>query len=181
MKTKLFCETSSRNEISKLINKVFSARVPLKMESASSETKLFWRDFLQKLNLQTQKQSFFARLPSNDFASSKNKIGETSFRNDNRNAIFTSEVQDVSKGFFLGIWMPQKHCACHETAQLKHTAMRNDLFVEAKFSSLWAISTCQNCLVSSISAVTSLCLSHLRCTNIWRLYSCKLGSLNFLR
>ena len=97
-KTKLFCETSFKNEGSKLKNEAvlrdflqkcrfetqkrrFCSRLPSKMKLRNSKTKLFCetsfknegsklknegfvRDFLQKWSFETQKPSFSARLPS---------------------------------------------------------------------------------------------------------------------
>ena len=97
-KTKLFCETSFKNEASKLKNQAFlrcflqkwsfealkrsfSARFPSKMKLRTSITKLFCetsfkneasklkneaflRDFLQKWSFEALKRSFSARLPS---------------------------------------------------------------------------------------------------------------------
>ena len=63
-KTKLFCETSFKNEASKL------------------KKEAFLRDFLQKWSFETQKPSFSARLPSKmKLRSSKTKLFyETSFK-----------------------------------------------------------------------------------------------------
>ena len=117
-KTKLFCETSFKNEASKLKNDAFlryflqiwsfetqkpsfSARLPSKMELRSSTTKLFretsckneasklkneafLRDFLQKWSFEALKRSFSARLPSKmKLRNSKTKLFcETSFKNE---------------------------------------------------------------------------------------------------
>ena len=117
-KAKLFCETSFKNEASKLNNEAFvrdflqkwsfeplkqsfSARLPSNMELRSSKAKLFCetsfkneasklnneafvRDFLQKWSFEPPKRSFSARLPSNmELRSSKTKLfGETSFKNE---------------------------------------------------------------------------------------------------
>ena len=115
--TKLFCETSFKNEALKLKNEAFvrdffqkwsfedkkrsiSARLPSKMKLWSSKTKLFCetsfknealqlkneafaRDFFQKWSFEDKKRSISARLPSKMNWSSKTKLlCETSFKNE---------------------------------------------------------------------------------------------------
>ena len=99
--TKLFCETSFKNEALKLQNEAFlrdflqkwsfaapkrsiSARLPSKMKFWSSKNKVFLRDVLQKWSFEDQKRSISARLPSKmKLWSSKTKLlYETSFKNE---------------------------------------------------------------------------------------------------
>ena len=157
-KTKLFCETSFKNEALKIKNEAFlrdflqkwsfeaqkrsfCARLPSKMKLWSSKTKLFCetsfknealkikneaflRDFLQKWSFEAQKRSFCARLPSKmKLRTSKTKhVCETSFKNDMLTARLTSELQYV-----LAIlkWMLEKYCACHEKVEPRHTKSCN--------------------------------------------------------
>ena len=86
-KTKLFCETSFRNEALKL------------------KTEVFLRDFLQKSSFEAQKQNFFTRFPSKmKFWSSKRKrFCETSFKNDMLTRRLTSELQ-YSRRPAVRIW-----------------------------------------------------------------------------
>ena len=117
-KTKLFCETSFKNEALKIKNEAFlrdflqnwsfedqkrsfSARLPSKTKLCNSKTKLFCetsfknealkikneaflRDFLQKRSCATQKRSFSARLPSKMklWRSKTKHFCETSFKNE---------------------------------------------------------------------------------------------------
>ena len=157
-KTKLFCETSFKNEFLKIKNEAFlrdflqnwsfenqkrsfCARLPSKMKLWSSKTKLFCetsfkneslkikseaflRDFLQNWSFEAQKRSFCARLPSKmKLRTSKTKhFYETSFKNDMLTARLTSELQYVLAIFK---WMLQKYCACHEKVEPRHTKSCN--------------------------------------------------------
>ena len=128
-KTKLFCETSFKNEALKFKNEAFL------------------RDFLQKRSFEDQKWSFSARLPSNwsfeaqrriisarlpskmKLWSSKTKLFcETSFKNDVSTRHLTSESQYVLAIFN---WMLQTYCACHEKVEPRHT---NSCNCHAKWS-----------------------------------------------
>ena len=108
-KTKLFCETSFKNETLKLENEAFV------------------RDFLQKWSFEAQ--SFCARLPSKMklWRSKTKHFCETSFKNDMFTGHLTSELQYVSAIFK---WMLQKYCACHGKVEPRHTnscnSTRND-------------------------------------------------------
>ena len=105
-KTKLFCETSFKNEALKLKNEAFL------------------RDFLQKWSFEAQKRSFSARLPSKMklWISKTKHFCETSFKNDKLTRHLTSEFQHVLTIFK---WMLQKYCACHEKVEPRHTKSCN--------------------------------------------------------
>ena len=143
-KTKLFCETSFKNETLKIKNEAFLQDF---LQNWSSKTKLFCetsfnnealkikneaflRDFLQKWNFGAPKPSFSARLPSKmKLWSSKTKLFcETSFKNDMSTRHLTSELQYVVPIFN---WMLQKYCACHEKVEPRHT---NSCNCHAKWS-----------------------------------------------
>ena len=62
-KTKLFCETSFKNEAVKLKKGSFSARIPSKMKLRSSKTKLFCETSFKNEAVKLKKGSFSARLP----------------------------------------------------------------------------------------------------------------------
>ena len=111
-KTKLFCETSFKNEALKLKNEAFL------------------RDFLQKWSFEAPKRSFSARLPSKmKLWSSKTKhFCETSFKIDMLSRHLTSEFQYVLTIFKR---MLQEHCACHEKVAPRHT---NSCNCHAKWS-----------------------------------------------
>ena len=111
-KTKLFCETSFKNEALKIKNEAFL------------------RDFLQNWSFEAQKRSFSARLPSKlKLWTSKTKLFcETSFKNDMSTRHLTSELQYVLAIFN---WMLQKYCACHEKVEPRHT---NSCNCHAKWS-----------------------------------------------
>ena len=126
-KTKLFCETSFKNEALKIKNEAFL------------------RDFLQNWIFEAPKRSFSARLPSKmKLSSSKTKhFCETSFKNEAlklKNEAFlrdflqnwhveqTSEFQYVLTIFK---WMLQKYCACHAKVAPRHT---NSCNCHAKWS-----------------------------------------------
>ena len=100
--TKLFWETSFKNEALKLKNEAFlqkrsfSARLPSKLKLWSSKTKLFCETSFKNEVLKLKKRSFFARLPS--------------------------ELQYVLAIFNC---MLQKYCACHEKVDPKHTKSCN--------------------------------------------------------
>ena len=104
--TKLFCETSFKIEALKLQNEAIL------------------RDFLQKWSFEVPKRSNSARLPSKmKLWSSKTKLFcETSFKNDMSTRHLTSELQYVLAIFN---WMLQKHCACHEKVEPRHTKSCN--------------------------------------------------------
>ena len=119
-KTKLFCETSFKNEALKLKNEAFV------------------RDFFQK-KIEPQKRSNSARLPSMKLWSSKTKLlCETSFKNDKLTRHLTSEFQYVLTIFK---WMLQKYCACHEKVEPRHTKSCN---CHAKWSLQSSISVTWN-------------------------------------
>ena len=105
-KTKLFCETSFKNEALKIKNEAFV------------------RDFLQKWSFEAQKRSFCARLPSKMklWRSKTKHFCETSFKNDMLTGHLTSEFQYVLTIFK---WMLQKYCACHEKVAPRHTKSCN--------------------------------------------------------
>ena len=162
--TKLFCETSFKNEALKIKNEAFlrdflqnwsfeaqkrsnSARLPSKMKLWSSKTKLFCetsfkndalklkneaflRDLLQKRSFEDQKWSISARLPSKMklWRSKTKHFCETSFKNDMLSRHLTSEFQYVLTIFK---WMLQKYCACHEKVAPRHT---NSCNCHAKWS-----------------------------------------------
>ena len=111
-KTKLFWETSFKNEALKIKNEAFL------------------RDFLQKWSFEAQKRSFSARLPSKlKLWTSKTKLFcETSFKIDMLSRHLTSELQ-----YALAIFncMLQKYCACHEKVAPRHT---NSCNCHAKWS-----------------------------------------------
>ena len=111
-KTKLFCETSFKNEALKVKNKAFL------------------RDFLQNRSCDAQKRSFSARLPSKmKLWKSKTKhFCQTSFKNDMFTGHLTWEFQYVLTIFK---WMLQKYCACHEKVEPRHT---NSCNCHAKWS-----------------------------------------------
>ena len=111
-KTKLFCETSFKNDALKIKNETFL------------------RDFLQKWSFEAPKWSISARLPSKmKLWSSKTKLFcETSFKNDMSTRHLTSELQYVLAIFN---WMLQKYCACHEKVEPRHT---NSCNCHAKWS-----------------------------------------------
>ena len=146
-KTKLLCETSSKNEALKLKNEAFARDFLQKTKLWSSKTKLFCetsfknealkiknetflRDFLQKWSFEAQKRSFSARLPSKmELWRSKTKhFCETSFKNDMLTGHLTSELQYVLRIFKR---MLQKYCACHEKVEPRHTKSCN---CQAKWS-----------------------------------------------
>ena len=100
-KTKLFCETSFKNEALKLKNEAFlrdflqkwsfeaqkrsfCARLPSKTKLWRSKTKHFCETSFKNWSFEAQKRSFCARLPSKmKFWSSKTKLlCETSFKNE---------------------------------------------------------------------------------------------------
>ena len=100
-KTKLFCETSFKNEALKIKKRSIAARLPSKMKLWSSKTKhfcktsfknealkikkeTFLQDFLQKWSFEDQKRSFSARLPSKMklWRSKTKHCCETSFKNE---------------------------------------------------------------------------------------------------
>ena len=101
--TKLFCETSFKNEALQILK--------IKNEA-------FLRDF------ENQKRSFSARLPPKlKLWSSKTKqFCETSFKNHMSTRRLTSEFQYVLAIFN---WMLQKYCACHEKVDPRHTKSCN--------------------------------------------------------
>ena len=79
--TKLFCETSFKNEALKIKNEAF-CETSFKIEALKLKNEAFLRDFLQKWSFETQNRSFCARLPSKTkLWSSKTKLlCETSFK-----------------------------------------------------------------------------------------------------
>ena len=105
-KTKLFCETSFKNEALKLKNEAFL------------------RDFLQIWSVKAQKRSNSARLPSkrNLWRSKTKHFCETSFKNDMLSRHLTSEFQYV---LMIFKWTLQKYCACHEKVEPRHTKSCN--------------------------------------------------------
>ena len=105
-KTKLFCETSFKIEISKL------------------KDEAFLRDFLQNWSFEAPKRSFSARLPSKmkRWRSKTKLFCETSFKNDMSTRHLTSELQYVLAIFK---WMLQKYCGCHEKVEPRHTKSCN--------------------------------------------------------
>ena len=140
-KTKLLCETSSKNEALKLKNEAFARDFLQKTKLWSSKTKLFCetsfknealklknetflRDFFQKWSFEAQKRSISATLPSKmELRTSKTKhFYETSFKNDMLTARLTSELQYVLAIFKR---MLQKYCACHEKVEPRHTKSCN--------------------------------------------------------
>ena len=146
-KTKLLCETSSKNEALKLKNEAFARDFLQKTKFWSSKTKhfcetsfknealklkneAFVRDFLQKWSFEAQKRSFCARLPSKMklWRSKTKHFCETSFKNDMLTGHLTSEFQYVLTIFE---WMLQKYCACHEKVEPRHT---NSCNCHAKWS-----------------------------------------------
>ena len=104
--TKLFCETSFKNEALKIKNEVFL------------------RDFLQNWSFETQKRSNSARLPSKLklWRSKTKRFCETSFKIDMLSRHLTSEFQYV---LVIFMWMLQKYCACHEKVAPRHTKSCN--------------------------------------------------------
>ena len=146
-KTKLLCETSSKNETLKLKNEAFAQDFLQKTKLWSSKTKLFCetsfknealkiksetflRDFLQKWSFEAQKRSFSARFPSKmeRWRSKTKHFCETSFKNDMLTGHLTPEFQYVLRIFK---WMLQKYCACHEKVEPRHTKSCN---CQAKWS-----------------------------------------------
>ena len=145
--TKLFCETSFKNEAFlrdflqnwsfEAQKRSFSARLPsktklfcetsFKIEALKLKNEAFLRDFLQKWNFEIQKRSISARLPSKmKLWSSKTKLFcETSFKNDMSTRHLTSELQYVLAIFNWNNWMLQKYCACHEKVEPRHTKSCN--------------------------------------------------------
>ena len=105
-KTKLFSETSFKNEALKIKNEAFL------------------RDFLQNWSFEAQKRSFSARLPSKMklWRSKTKHVCETSFKIDMLSRHLTSEFQYVLAIFK---WMLQKYCACHEKVEPRHTKSCN--------------------------------------------------------
>ena len=122
-KTKLFCETSFKNEAWKIKNEAFL------------------RDFLQNWSFEDQKRSFSARLPSklklwsaktklfcatsckNEALKIKNEAFLRDFlQNDTSTIHLASELQYVLAIFK---WMLQKYCACHEKVAPRHTKSCN--------------------------------------------------------
>ena len=130
-KTKLFCETSFKNEALKIKNETFV------------------RDFLQKWSFEAQKRSFSARLPSKMklWRSKTKHFCETSFKNHMLTGHLTSEFQYVLTIFK---WMLQKYSA-PATKKLSRgirspvTATRND---HCKVRLPWH----ENCNLSTNSA-----------------------------
>ena len=104
--TKLFCETSFKNEALKIITKLF-CETSFKIEALKLKNEAILRDFLQKWSIEDQKRSFFARLPS--------KMTYLTGH-------LTSEFQYVLTIFK---WMLQKYCACHEKVEPRHTKSCN--------------------------------------------------------
>ena len=112
-KTKLFCETSFKNEALKIKNEAILRdflqkwslklkneaflRASFKIEASKLKNEAFLRDFLQKWSFEDDKRSFSARLPSKmKLWSSKTKhFCETSFKNDMSTRHLTSELQYV--------------------------------------------------------------------------------------
>ena len=138
-KPKHFCETSFKIAALKLQNEAFLRDFLSKLKLRSSKTNLFCensfkiealklkneaflRDFLQNWSFETQKRSISARLPSKmKLWSSKTKLfRETSFKNDMSTRHLTSELV-----LTIFNWMLQKHCACHEKVEPRHTKSCN--------------------------------------------------------
>ena len=105
-KTKLFCETSFKNETLKIKNEAFL------------------QDFLQNWSFEAQKRNFSARLPSKMklWRSKTKHFCETSFKIDMLTRHLTSEFQ---YGLTIFKWMLQKYCACHEKVEPRHTKSCN--------------------------------------------------------
>ena len=129
-KTKLFCETSFKNEALEIKNEAFL------------------RDFLQDWSFEAQKRSFSARLPSqmNLWRSKTKHFCETSFKNDNLTRHLTSEFQYVLTIFN---WTLQKYCACHEKVEPGHTKSCN---CHAKWPLQSNASGHEICNLSTVSA-----------------------------
>ena len=127
-RTKLFCETSFKNEALKLKNEAFV------------------RDFLQKRSFEDQKRSFCARLPSKMklWSSKTQLLCETSFKNEASNIKNEAFLRD-----FLQKWSfeAQKRCFCARlpskmklrTSKTKHfceTSFKNDMLTARLTSEL---------------------------------------------
>ena len=119
-KTKLFCETSFKNEASKLKNpaflrcflqkwsfealkRSFSARF-LQKWSFEALNEAFLRDFLQKWSFEALKRSFSARLPSKmKLRNSKKKLFcETSFKNEASKLKNQAFLRDFLQKWYFG-------------------------------------------------------------------------------
>ena len=139
--TKLFWETSFKNEALKIKNKTFlrdfiqnwsfedqnrsiSAKLPSKMKLWRSKNEAFVRDFLQNWSFEDKKRNISARLPSKMklWRSKTKHFCEASFKNDMLTGRLTSEFQYVLTIFK---WMLQKYCACHERVEPTHTKSCN--------------------------------------------------------
>ena len=141
-KTKLLCETSSKNEALKLKNEAFArdflqktklwlwssktklfCEASFKNEALKIKNETFLRDFLQKWSFEAQKRSFSARLPSKmELWRSKTKhFCETSLKNDMLSRHLTSYT--IRLAIFK--WMLQKYCACHQKVEPRHTKSCN--------------------------------------------------------
>ena len=144
--TKLFCETSFKNEAflrDFLQNWSFeaqkrsnSARLPSKMKNWSSKTKLneaFLRDFLQNRSFEAQKRSFSAKLPSKTkLWRSKTKLFcETSFKIEALKLKNEAILRD-----FLQKWSfeaPKRSISARLPSKTKLWRSKTKLFCETSF------------------------------------------------
>ena len=127
-KTKLFCETSFKNEALKIKNEAFV------------------RDFLQKWSFEAQKRSFCARLPSKmQLWSSKTKLlCETSFQNEPlklKNEAFVREFlqkwsfEDQKRSFCarlpskMKLWSSKTKLLCETSFQNEASNIKNETFL----------------------------------------------------
>ena len=130
--TKLFCETSFKNEALKLQNEAFlrdllqnwsfeaqkrslSARLPSKIYLWSSKTKHFCETSFKNDALKLKTEAFLWRSKTKHFC-------ETSFKIDMLSRHLTSEFRYV---LIIFKWMLQKYCACREKVAPRHTKSCN--------------------------------------------------------